>query len=165
MKQIFLPGDKLEEWAEKGQVIVVGDVAEIAGKGLKYKLEEAVRFSRCLSGASDPRALVGKVLTTKQIEGLNAEHFPGSVIMGDDAYEVSEGFLGNLIEPSTEKPAEIPTPPSKSAKAPQKLQAEQAKQVKESEKAKSAAIGDDDKKEGGEKSDVELLTEFLLDKL
>ena len=43
MKQIFLPGDKLEEWSDNGQVRIEGNVAIIIEKNLQYGLEEAVR--------------------------------------------------------------------------------------------------------------------------
>ena len=37
----------------------------------------------------------------EQVQALSGEHYADSVILGDNAYQVIEGFLGELMPAST----------------------------------------------------------------
>ena len=58
---------------------------------------------------------MGKVKTKVQLDELEAEHYMDSVICGDVAYQVVEGFLGDLMAARPIGQAAAPAP----AKAPE----------------------------------------------
>jgi len=76
-------------------------VADITNKDVVLRLEktfigsfeEAIYFIRNVVNPQDSRDMVGRVLTKEEIKNLNADMMSGSVIIGDDAYDVEEGFL------------------------------------------------------------------------
>lgn len=56
-------------------------------------LEEAYYFVRNVVSGSDSRELIGKVFTREEVLKLGGDIMQNSVIIGDDAYDVEEGFL------------------------------------------------------------------------
>jgi hypothetical protein len=46
---------------------------------------------------ADPHGLIGKIKTLEEVQALGGEHYADSVIMGDCAYQVIEGFVGELL--------------------------------------------------------------------
>ena len=174
MKALFMTGEKLEEYTSKEVVSLEGDVLEITAKKLKYKLSSAIRVIKCVSSEGDPNNIVGKALTLENIKELNAEYYPGSLIVGEEAYETEEGFLGSPLEvqPTTEA-APAPTPKTEAAHSPNPAQASPPKPspppkpIKDEPPAPTHQKPAPEEKSGetGDKTDVELLTEFLLKKL
>jgi hypothetical protein len=64
--------------------------------GQTYRLTEALRILREVSGAGDGQRLEGKVKTVAGIRSLGAEILGGSILIGELAYEVAFGWLGAL---------------------------------------------------------------------
>lgn len=60
----------------------------------RFRLKSAVRFSEELGGAGDTAKLIGKVKDLEQIASFGGEHQADSVLLGDAAYQVVEGFVG-----------------------------------------------------------------------
>lgn len=77
--------------------MLVGDELTASPEGRRFQLESAVRFTSEVTTGEDPNGLVGKVKTVEQLAAIGAEHAQGSVILGDSAYEVIDGFLGELL--------------------------------------------------------------------
>lgn len=94
---MFVSQTTLDEWLGKGDVVVDGDVMSLARVG-RFQLETAFHFVAEVAEGGDAEELVGKVKTQEQLLTLGGEHCAGSVILGDNAYEVVEGFLGVPVE-------------------------------------------------------------------
>jgi hypothetical protein len=95
--RLFFPQEALHAWLEQGRVLLVGDELTTTPEGRRLRLESAVRFMAEVAAGDDPNQLVGKVKTIEQVQALGGEHVADSVIMGDCAYQVVEGFLGELL--------------------------------------------------------------------
>ena len=89
--RVFFPQDVLELWMADGRGHVEGETLEL--DGTPFALTGAVRFVAEVAGGGDELGLVGKVKTMAQLEELGGEHVTGSVVLGDNAYEVFDGFL------------------------------------------------------------------------
>jgi hypothetical protein len=92
--RVFVPQEALESWLSGGRGQVIGETLQL--DGVSFELTGAVRFMSEVAGGGDETALVGKVKSLAQLEELGAEHVEGSVILGDNAYEVLDGFLAVL---------------------------------------------------------------------
>jgi len=93
----FLSQELLDRWLAEGVVSLEGDLLGLPPDGPSFRLESAVLIRTEVASGGDPLALCGKVKSLPAIEALGGEHAPGSVVVGDSAYEVTEGFLGNLV--------------------------------------------------------------------
>lgn len=110
--RVFFPQQALDLWLEEGRVLLVGDELSVSPEGRRFAIESAVRFMAEVAEGEDPQELVGKVKTLEQVTALGGEYASGSVILGDSAYEVIEGFLGtNVPVPggSTRRAAKAPS--------------------------------------------------------
>ena len=95
--RVFLPQTALDEWLTDGRVDVAGDVMTLQPEGRRFKLKTALRFLAEVAEGGDESGLIGKVKDLDQLEALGGEHCSDSVILGDNAYEVIEGFVGEPI--------------------------------------------------------------------
>ena len=64
------------------------------GEGRRYRIAEAVRVIREVSGTADQNDVIGKVKSRVFFEELGAEILEDSMIIGENAYEVKTGWLG-----------------------------------------------------------------------
>lgn len=95
---MFVSQATLDQWLGDDAVDVDGDVMAIKRLGHRFQLNTAFHFVSEVAEGGDAGELVGKVKTLDQVVALGGEHCAGSVILGDNAYEVIEGFLGLPIE-------------------------------------------------------------------
>ena len=96
-KKIFLPQDKLENWVSDGKISFSDNViTTLTGNKVKYKLVPAYKFLKLTSGEKDEQNLLGTVKTKEDIKHLKPDIFMDSIIIGDMAYEVETGYIGNL---------------------------------------------------------------------
>jgi len=117
--RLFIPQEKLDAWTLDGHVQIGDQTLRVPGEQRELRLEPAVRFMSEVGGQGDVTGLVGRVKTIAQIEQMGADHYRDSVIVGDCAYQVVEGFCGSLEGASL--PAEappLPRPDAEPAKAP-----------------------------------------------
>lgn len=114
--RVFFPQQALDAWLEQGRIALVGDELTISPEGRRFSLTAAVRFMAEVAENNDSRGLVGKIKTLEQLHELAGEHDMGSVIIGDNAYEVIDGFLG---EPAPMLAKGGPRRSLANAKAPQ----------------------------------------------
>ena len=96
--RVFFPQEALDAWLAEERVSLEGDLLTLLERGQRFKLGGAVRFLAEVADGGDAPGLVGKVKTVEQIAELGAEHAAGSVVLGDNAYEIAEGFVGLLLE-------------------------------------------------------------------
>lgn len=115
MAAVFIAQSTLTQWSDAGKVRLQGTVLHLLKEQRSVLLKPAVRFVKLVVGDADPHGLLGKVKTDDQLKELGAEHYMDSVILGDTAYEVVEGFMGDLMaaEPTASAP-----PPAAAAPAP-----------------------------------------------
>lgn len=114
MSKLFLPQAQLEEWALSDRADVHGDRLGVAGESTTYSCTEAVHFIQLVSGADD-QGLMLKVKTLPQLDALHAEHMMTSVLFGDTAYEVVQGYV---VEARAEEVLAAAPPPVHDAADP-----------------------------------------------
>jgi pyruvate/2-oxoglutarate dehydrogenase complex dihydrolipoamide acyltransferase (E2) component len=113
---LFVSQAMLDSWAEQGKIDFVGNVMTLLvgeGKGRSYALDPAVRFLSLLGAETDPHQLLRKVKSLAQLKELGGEAVDASVILGDVAYEVEQGFLAEmsaLQAAASARPAAAPAP-------------------------------------------------------
>jgi hypothetical protein len=157
---LFVPQSVLDRWSEQGKVQVDGHVLTILGEGKAFALTSAVRFMKMEAG-DDVSGLLQKVKTTDALKQMGAEHYMESVILGDSAYQVQQGFLAdaNALRraaaasqpPPAAKPAAV-APAPKPAPAPVAAPAPKA----------AAPVQTPAQEKAGEQ---DLLAQFLLENL
>ncbi len=95
--RLFFPQTLLDTWISDDRVELVGDELTLRAEGRRYRIIEAVHVLREVAGAGDAAKLVGKVKTKAQLAGVSAEILESSMIVGDDAYDVAPGFIGEPV--------------------------------------------------------------------
>ena len=152
---LFVPQSVLDKWSEQGRIQVDGNVLTILGEGKNFALTSAVRFMKMEAG-DDTAGLLQKVKTTDALKQMGAEHYMESVILGESAYQVQQGFLADAnalrraaaasqaAAAAKAAPAGAPKPAGNAAPAPQ------------------AAAKSQEEKNAGEQ---DMLAQFLLDNL
>ncbi len=103
--RIFLSQEALDAWIGEGRADVQGDVLTDAIDGRRFQLAGGVRFLSEVTGAGDASELVGRVKDLAQLAELGGEHMADSVILGELAYEVQQGFVGRALTTSAEASA------------------------------------------------------------
>lgn len=95
--RLFLSHDALDGWLREGRATIDGEELLDKTTGNRFRLITGVRFLQEVTGGPDAHQLVGKVKDVEQLAQLGAEHQATSVILGDNAYDVQEGFVGTPI--------------------------------------------------------------------
>lgn len=96
---LFVSQDMIDGWLMEGKIDFSGTVMSIRGEKKRYQLQPAVRFVRVLGDEADSAGLVAKVKTLDQVAEDGGEHYHDSVILGDVAYEVQNGFIARVHVP------------------------------------------------------------------
>jgi len=135
---LFVPQSVLDKWSDKGRVEVKGEVLVLLREKKSFQLTSAVRFLKMEAG-EDLKGLLHKVKTLDALKQMGAEHYRESVILGDSAYQVQQGFLADAN--ALRRAAGVSQKPG--------------------EKAAGGGKEQQKKKEGEE----DLLAQFLLDNL
>lgn len=115
--RVFFPQEALDEWIASDRIELKGDELLIKGENRRYKIIEAIRVLREVSGAADIYEVVGKVKTRAFLTELGSEILEGSMIIGDNAYDVVQGFVGAPMGSFSEHRRVAPTPGSEQAAA------------------------------------------------
>lgn len=120
MAAVFIAQSTLTEWTDAGKVRLEGTTLHLIKEQRSVLLKPAVRFVKLVGSDADPHGLLGKVKTEEQLKALGAEHYLKSVLLGDVAYEVVEGFLGDLMaqRPQPAPPAAARAQPAAPSSAP-----------------------------------------------
>lgn len=95
--RVFFPQTALDEWVSENRVDIKGEELTLKVEGRRYRIIEAVRVVCEVTGADDPHELLGRVKTRAFLMELGAELLEGSMILGDNAYDVVQGFVGAPI--------------------------------------------------------------------
>jgi hypothetical protein len=136
----FISQEQLNEWVGSGSAEVMGDLFVLRlDRQYFARMQPAVFFTRIISSPQDKRGLEGRVLDMESIDRMGAQSSGGSVVVGEDAYDVAEGWL--LKETL---PMQVNKDDAVSMKAP-------------SDPSRASADGD--------KSELDLLASLVLDRL
>ncbi len=115
---LFVPQSVLDRWSEQGRIQVEGNVLTILGENKNFALTSAVRFIKMDAG-EDSAHLLQKVKTVDALKQMGAEHYMESVILGENAYQVQQGFLADANALRRAAAASQP-PPQQAGAAAQK---------------------------------------------
>jgi hypothetical protein len=91
---LFVPQSVLDKWSDKGRVELEGHVLTLVKEKKAFQLTPAVRFIKMEAGG-DEKKLLQKVKTLEALKQMGAEHYQESVILGESAYQVQQGFLAD----------------------------------------------------------------------
>src|SRR6478609_6190811 len=92
--RVFFPQAALDEWLADNRIDLKNDELSIKGEDRRFRIIEAVRVLREVTGSDDPHELLGCVKSRAFLGELGAELLEGSMIIGDNAYDVVPGFVG-----------------------------------------------------------------------
>ena len=95
--RVFFSQNALDEWIADDRVDLAADELTIRAEGRKFRIVEAVRVLREVTETGDPNELVGKVKSKAFLAELGAEILEGSMIIGDNAYDIVPGFAGGPV--------------------------------------------------------------------
>jgi hypothetical protein len=117
--RLFIAHEALEQWVSNGRAEVNGENLHDRSNNRRFTLREGVRFLEEVSGAPDVNGLVGKVKDLTQISAMQGEQMADSVILGDNAYRVQQGFVGSIVvEQVAVRPSLTPVAPRKPVEVP-----------------------------------------------
>lgn len=111
--RVFFPQAALDEWVADDRIDLKNDELLIKSESRRYKIIEAVRVLTEVTGAADHHEVIGKVKSRAFMNELGAEILEGSMILGDNAYDVVPGFVGAPVGTMAEhrKAPEAPEEP------------------------------------------------------
>jgi hypothetical protein len=97
MAQLFISQERLDAWNAEQRVSVAGDVMTLSDDGRCFRIRPAVRFLRVAGAVDDPHQLIDTVRDERSLDEMGADHYMYSVILGETAYDVQPGFLGEPL--------------------------------------------------------------------
>lgn len=114
--RVFFPQRALDQWLAESVIDFTGRELFIKAVNRRYVLVEAARILQEVSGSEDMYDLVGRVKSVNYLTELGAELLEGSMLLGDNAYEIIPGFIGsptaNAVGPSGDHSTSETAPPS-----------------------------------------------------
>jgi hypothetical protein len=113
--RLFISQEVLDAWIAAGRAVIDGEELTDKSTGQKFRLVTGVRFLTEVAGQPDGPQLVGRVKDVDQLAQLKAEHMHDSVILGDNAYEVQQGFVGTPLVEELRQAADAPRPKPRAA--------------------------------------------------
>ena len=103
--RLFLSQSVLDRWLSDGTADVSGETLTIQPAAHKFELKTAVLFEREVTESGDKHGLLGRVKDLEQITALGGDYSVGTVIVGEEAYEVTDGFAGTAMHEEDLLPA------------------------------------------------------------
>ena len=92
--RVFFPQSAVDQWGIDGKIDLVAGELILLAEGRHYKVEEAVRIVTEVTGANDDRKIIGRVKPRRALDEIGAELLENSMILGDNAYDVVPGWMG-----------------------------------------------------------------------
>lgn len=112
--RVFIPQRALDAWLAEGKVDMRGDELGLLAEGRFYRIAEALRVTRLVSGGPDLHLLAGRVKTRAYLVELGAEIDGTTMTVVDGVYEVVPGFVGAPVSTFAEPGARASSPPPSS---------------------------------------------------
>jgi hypothetical protein len=95
--RVFFPQVALDVWLSDGTVDLHGNELSIVAEERRYRLTESVRIVNEVTGSADAHDLVGRVKTKAALQEKGAELLETSMLLGENAYDVVPGWLGDPV--------------------------------------------------------------------
>jgi hypothetical protein len=95
--RVFFPQVALDVWLSDGTVDLHGNELSIVAEERRYRLTESVRNVNEVTGSADAHNLVGRVKTKAALQEKGAELLETSMLLGENAYDVVPGWLGDPV--------------------------------------------------------------------
>lgn len=95
---MFFSQETLDQWLAEGRADVEGEILVLKPENRRFQLLTAVHITNEVTGNQDTPGLLGRVKDSEQLAQLGAEHVSTSVILGDNAYEVVQGFVASPVQ-------------------------------------------------------------------
>lgn len=106
--RVFLPQNAVDGWLSQRRIDIEGDVLTLVKENTRFTIKSAVHFIEELTGGEDRAGLVGKVKDLQELADIGAELCADSVVLGDNAYQVVEGFVGEALPDTSAASSQIP---------------------------------------------------------
>jgi hypothetical protein len=100
MSRLFISVERLDAWTAEGRASLESDRMTLTELGRSFSMTPAVCFVSVTGTDPDPNDLVGRVKSKDALHKMGAEQLASSVIYGDTAYDVVDGFIGEPLPPS-----------------------------------------------------------------
>ena len=97
MARLYISQKRIDAWSAENRIDVKGDIMTLVEHKRSFTIRPAVRFLKVSGGEEDPHDLVGKVKAETEIADMGADHMADSVIVGETAYDVENGFVGEAL--------------------------------------------------------------------
>jgi hypothetical protein len=98
--RLFISQGRLDAWSAEDRVKIDADLMTLNGDGRAFRLRPAIRFLKVAGNGQDAHQLVGRVKLLDDLTRLGAEQFMESIIIGETAYDVQSGYLGEPALPA-----------------------------------------------------------------
>lgn len=92
--RVFFPQAALDEWERDGRIELRDGELVVREEGRRYRMIEAARVVREVTGAEDVHDLTGRVKSAAFLTELGAELLGSSMLLGEHAYDIVPGWLG-----------------------------------------------------------------------
>jgi hypothetical protein len=99
--RLFISQERIDRWLGEGKARIDGETMSMPALGKSFRLQPAVHFLRLVSEGTDVSFLVGRVKTQAQVKEMGGEVYATSVVLGESAYEVESGFVGEVTGPAS----------------------------------------------------------------
>jgi len=99
MSRLFISVERLDAWTGEGRASLTGDRMTLTELGRSFSMTPAVCFVSVSGADEDPNDLIGRVKSKEALNAMGAEQLSSSVIYGDVAYDVVDGFIGEPLPP------------------------------------------------------------------
>lgn len=106
--RVFFPQPLLDAWIAEEKLEIAVPHLVMRDDRRRYRIVEAVHVISDAAGAGDLAKLVGKVKTKEELAEMSAEIFETSMVIGDAAYDVMPGFVGEPVLQVERSPAAAP---------------------------------------------------------
>ena len=101
MARLYISQQRIDTWSTENRIDLKGDTMILVEHGRAFTIEPAARFLAISGGGDDPHDLLGKVKSSHELNEMGADHMADSVIYGDTAYDVENGFIGQPLPPGS----------------------------------------------------------------
>lgn len=101
MPRIFVAQNLIDRWLSEGWIQLDGELLKLAtgAETTSLFINPAVFFVSVDGGEEDQYQVLGCVKSAQELTEMAAEHLDTSVIMGEQAYTVTPGFVAVPVGP------------------------------------------------------------------
>lgn len=97
INRLFWSQELLDRWIVDEKIVLKDDLLTINSEKRSYRVSQAVYFATDVGDGKDPHRLVGRAKEISKLDSIGAERYMDSVLVGDSAYQVVSGFIGEPL--------------------------------------------------------------------